>query len=188
MKKIAIVGSHGVGKTSLCHHIMQHYTHQMNVVLNCNLARSLISKGYLLNKEATSESYIQYIIAQLTAEQSLDTCDMFISDRTLLDPLAYETVNSIYEGSLVPQSIRDLLFRVWFLEKDQYDLFIFVPAEFPMPLDQIRPQDEQYRLRVEQQLKRYLDEHKVKYLCVTGSLIQRSKTACAAIDKLFETV
>ena len=184
MKRIAITGSHGVGKTTLCHCIMQHYKPQKKVEANLFLARNLISHGYPLNKEATSESYIQYIIAQLSAEQSHIGCDIFISDRTLLDPLAYETVNAIYEQSSVPRSIRDLLLHVWLMEKEQYDLFVFVPIEFPMPFDNVRPKDELYRLRVEQEILYYLNKYNIRYLYVGGSISQRCKCVFDAIDKI----
>ena len=144
-----------------------------SVVVNSQIARSLIKNGYPLGKEATVQSYIQYIIAQLCAEEELKECDIFISDRTLLDPLAYAIVNKKYVNSKVPSDIIELLKRVWLLELQQYDLYVFVPIEFPMPSDGVRPEDDEYRAKVEKQMITLLDENQVKYITVSGSCEKR---------------
>lgn len=180
--RIAIVGAHGVGKTTLGQCVVKTLESSKRIVFNTNIARSLIAKGYPLNKDATTESYIQYIIAQLSAEQSAESCDLFISDRTLLDPLAYATVNQKYEGSKVPKSIIDTLLHVWLLEQKQYDFYIFVPIEFPMPKDEIRPQDECYRKLVEEEMIAYLERYHINYICVRGTIQERCALVCSAIS------
>lgn len=181
--RIAIVGAHGVGKTTLGQYIAKTLECSEKIVFNTNIARSLIAKGYPLNKDATTESYIQYIIAQLSAEQSAEFCDFFVSDRTLLDPLAYATVNDKYERSLVPKSIIDMLLHIWLLEQKQYDFYVLVPIEFPMPKDNIRPQDEHYRKMIEEQMIMYLQKYNINYVCVRGTIEERYAAVSAAISK-----
>lgn len=183
MISVAIAGSHGVGKTTLAYSLAAHYRAR-SVSLNTQIARSIIRKGYPLGKEATSESYVQYIIAQLTAEQKNQNSDMFISDRTLLDPLSYAIVNLKAGNSVVPQSIIEMIKRIWLLELQQYNLYIFVPIEFPMQNDGVRPEGDEYRELVEKQMVQLLDEYQVKYIRVSGTPKDRNAQASKAIDNL----
>lgn len=183
MKRIAITGTHGVGKTTLAHSLKSSFE-DLTVVLNCQIARTLIKNGYSLGKEATAESYIQYVIAQLRAEQISEECDLFISDRTLLDPLAYAIVNREYIGSSVPESIIEMLKSIWLLESKQYDLYVFVPIEFDMPADGIRPEGEEYRKKIEAQMYSLLNEYNVNYITVSGTLIDRNTQVYEAINAI----
>lgn len=184
MKRIAIVGTHGVGKTTLANFLVEIGLQNYNVALNSQLARKLIQAGYPLGKNATSESYIQYIIAQLQAEQSVKSADYFISDRTLLDPLAYATVNHDLLGSTVPESIIKMLNYIWLLELQQYDLYVFVPIEFQMQMDGIRPDGEEYRIEVENRMLHFLEMNKVNFIRVSGTVEARGFQACTAIYSL----
>ena len=185
MNKVAIAGSHGVGKTTLAYSLANHFT-SLEVILNTQLARSLIKKGYPLGKEASVESYVQYIIAQLRSEQEAEQCDLFISDRTLLDPLSYAMVNSKM-GSAVPQSIIEMIKHIWILELQQYDLYIFVPIEFSMQKDGVRPEGDDYRVSVEEQMISLLDENHVNYIRVYGSPDERKTCAVKAISSIRES-
>lgn len=187
MKKIAIAGTHGVGKTTLAYSLAENFNHLV-VKLNSQLARSLIKKGYPLGQEATMESYIQYVIAQLRAEQELEKCDIFISDRTLLDPLAYAIVNYEYIDSNVPTSIIEMLKRIWLLELQQYDLYVFVPIEFAMQSDGIRPENEDYRKKVQEQMLFLLEENNVNYIKVSGTSVERTAQVTKALGSLYSLI
>lgn len=180
MKKIAIAGSHGVGKTTLAYALSNSLGHE-KVTVNSQVARTLIKNGYPLGRDATEESYIRYIISQLQAEQVSKECGVFISDRTLLDPLAYAIVNRELIGSSVPDSIIDLLRAVWLLELRQYNLYVFVPVEFGMQSDGIRPEGETYREKVGEQIHLLLDEYGVDYITVSGTTAHRAAQVCEAL-------
>jgi len=184
MIRVAIAGSHGVGKTTLAYSLANHYRDR-SVTLNTQIARSLIRKGYPLGKEATSESYVQYIIAQLAAEQESSNSDLFISDRTLLDPLSYAIVNLKTVDSIVPHSIVEMMKRIWLLELQQYSLYIFVPIEFSMQKDGVRPEGNEYRALIETQMVQLLEEYHVRYIRVSGTPEERNTQAVKTIDSLF---
>lgn len=183
MIKVAIAGSHGVGKTTLAYSISNYYS-KWNVTLNTHIARTLIEKGYPLGKEATVESYIQYIIAQLAAEQKSTNSDLFVSDRSLLDPLSYAIINMKTEESPVPLSVIEMMKRIWLLELQQYDLYIFVPIEFSMQEDGVRPKDDDYRKLIENQMIQLLEENRVKYIRVSGTREDRVIQVVNAIDNI----
>ncbi len=171
--RIALTGAHGVGKTTLGLALCNALGDKQAVEFNNNIARKLISEGYPLNMEATADSYIHYIIEQLSAEQLCPSCSVFISDRTLLDPLAYALTNQFFSSTTVPGAIIELLQRVWLLEKEQYDFYVMVPIEFPMAPDGIRPCNEPYRQAIEDQIIALLNRYKVNYVRVSGSVFDR---------------
>lgn len=180
MKRIAIAGAHGVGKTSLAYALTNSLT-GFEVTLNSQLARTLIKNGYPLGRNATTESYIQYIVAQLRAERFCEPCDLFISDRTLLDPLAYAIVNRNSSNSAVPENIIELLRVTWLLETQQYALYIFVPIEFDMSIDGVRPEGKDYQKKVEDQILSLLNEYDVNYITVSGTLEDRNRQVLHAL-------
>lgn len=183
MKRIAITGTHGVGKTSLAKTLVKKFTQvDLKTILNSQVARTLIKSGYPLGKEATSESYIQYIISQLYAERCAKECDIFISDRTLLDPLAYAIVNREYVCSVVPDNIIKLLDSVWQLELSQYDLYVLVPIEFEMLKDNVRPVDEKYRERIESQIEFLLNKYLVNHIIVSGTIEERASQVLFSVE------
>lgn len=183
MKRIAITGTHGVGKTSLAYALTDSLK-DLRVTLSSQIARTLIKNGYPLGREATAESYIQYVIAQLRAEQLAEECDLFISDRTLLDPLAYALVNRDAAGPGVPESIIELLRRTWLLELRQYDLYVFVPIEFGMRADGVRPEGEDYRRKVEAQIVSLLNENNINHIVASGTVEDRNNQVLRALRRL----
>lgn len=185
MKRIAIEGTHGVGKTTLARCLINSFK-DLSVTLNSQIARSLIENGYPLGKEATAASYVQYIIAQLRAEEQAKECDLFISDRTLLDPLAYAMVNQESLGSDVPDSIIELLKSAWLLELRQYDLYVFVPIEFAAQADGVRPEGEPYRKEVEKQMLSLLNSNNLNYITVSGSIAKRTNQVREAVYCLMQ--
>lgn len=144
----------------------------MEVSVISGIARSLIGKGFPLGRDATRLSYTQYIVEQLQAEKALQGRN-FISDRTLLDPLSYAEVNRSLHLSDCMSDMIDLLRSVWELESKMYDFYVFVPIEFPMLSDGIRPEGQDYQYQVEQKILSHLQSHQVNYITVTGTPEQR---------------
>ena len=180
--RIAIAGSHGVGKTTLGMHLCE-YLKYANPVFHSNLARNLIEEGYPLNMDATEASYVQYITRQLDAERLYKDHTIFVSDRTILDPLAYAHANIDRGIELVSPLFVKMMESIWLLESSEYDLYILVPIEFPMPVDGIRPNDESYRCAVESQIIRLLHKYNINYLRATGRPPERLHQTITAVQR-----
>lgn len=178
--KIAFTGSHGTGKTTLLNDakpILAPYG-LSNVT---EVARRIIQKGYPLNMDANVDSYIHYINDQLNAEKAMPEASIFISDRTLLDPLAYALVNKELPRPYIPDYFIEMMENVWLLEKERYDIYIYFPVEFPMQIDNVRPDDEVYRLAVGKKILELLKKHKIPHIIVSGTPKQR-------LDYLLNTI
>lgn len=174
--KIAFTGSHCTGKTTLLNDIKNALPSEIIVNSVTEVARKIIEKGYPLNMDATIDSYVHYINDQLEEEKNkMNKCDVFISDRTLLDPVAYAMVNSKLPRPYIPQYFIDMMKNVWLMEKGNYDFYVYFPVEFDLEMDGIRPFDENYRREVDETIEVLLKENGIKYIKITGNREKRKK-------------
>lgn len=171
--RIAITGTHGVGKSSLGRKAVKCWNDLFSTELIQGVARSIILEGFPLNMDAVDESYIQYIVKQIKAERMSKKNDIVISDRTLLDPLAYALVNEEIGKSTVKQSTIELLKELWYIEQQMYAFYVYVPIEFPMEEDGIRLNNEEYRVAVDRKIQSLLNSNGIDYITVTGTVDDR---------------
>lgn len=175
--KIAFTGAHCTGKTTLLTDICQ-MAEEKNIKVGSitEVARRIINKGYPLNMDANVDSYIHYINDQLAAEnEKMNKCKIFISDRTLLDPVAYARVNSRLPRPYIPQYFIEMMQRVWLMEKERYDLYVYFPIEFGLEMDGVRPFDETYRYDIDKEIISLLEENNINYVTINGSPEERTK-------------
>ena len=173
--KLAFTGSHSTGKTTLIQEIIKEAPNTASIKCVTEIARKIIRRGYLLNNEATEASYIQYINDQLYEERDIECYDYFLSDRTLLDPLAYMIANKDFPGPTIEETFIQMMENVWLLEQTRYDFYIYFPVEFPLVFDGVRPNDEKYREAVDKEILYLLNKHSIPFISVTGSVPERKK-------------
>ena len=185
--KLAFTGTHVTGKTTLLKDV-EKYIHN-DLVTSCSfgsitgIARNIIERGFPLNKDGNVYSYVNYINDQLEAEKGMDSYDIFISDRTILSPLAYATANQSLPRPFIPDYLIKMIENVWLLEKERYDLYVYFPIEFPMVFkDNIHPSDEEYRQLIDRTILSLLDKHSVNYITVTGNREKRLETILKVLD------
>lgn len=178
--KIAFAGTHVTGKTTLlkdCEkYILQELEGKYSFGYISGIARNIIKRGFPLNKDGNIYSYINYINDQLEAEKVINNYDIFISDRTLLSPFAYATVNQRLPRPFIPEYLIKMMENIWLMEKERYDLYVYFPIEFPMgPLDEIHPSDEEYRKSIDLTIFELLNKFDVNYVIMTGNQEERLK-------------
>lgn len=185
--KIALVGTHGVGKTTLGISIYHFFQRKMSVKFSTGIPREIINRGFKLGKDATLASYIEYIVAQLSALSEADKFDLFISDRSILDTYAYALVNKKRGNSLISDTELRLLQLVWELERERYDLFIYLPIQFCMEKDGVRPEGELYRAEVSNQMLQLLKNNNLPVEIVTGNKEAMYKAAVSIIEQFLDS-
>jgi nicotinamide riboside kinase len=173
--KIAFAGTHCTGKTTLLNQLQEVYSNDGSFGYVTGIARKIIEKGYPLNAEANTDSYIHYINDQLMAEQNISAYKLFISDRTLLDPLAYALTNKELPRPYIQDYFIDMIKNIWLLEKERYDLYIYFPIEFSIISDGFRPSDEVYRKNVDRMIYHLLTEYSVKFITISGNMNERKE-------------
>jgi len=175
MLNIALVGSHSTGKTTLVSLLQQCFAAKFYCI--SEVARSIISQGFPLGQDANVDSYINYVNEQLKAEKKSQEVnyDVLISDRTILDTVAYAEANRTLPRPFIPIYLIEMLENVWLLEKDFYDIYVYLPIEFEMELDGIRPADKEYRHLVDRKILELLHKNNIDYITLSGSVDARMK-------------
>ena len=182
--KIAVVGSHGVGKTTLIEEILNRKLFTYDHIHG--IPRTIISKGFPMGKSSTVDAYVNYIAAQFKAERAAMDSEnsVLISDRTTLDATAYARVNALLPRPYVPDYFVEMLHEVWLKEALLYDIVVFVPVEFPMKSDGIRDEDEKYRTDVGMEIEQLLLTDSIPFIKATGSLDERVDTVLNRLKHL----
>ena len=78
------------------------------------------------------------------------TAELIISDRSVFDLFAYISLSR-------PDDVRDEFFRlaeeIVFQEVQRVDAYVYVPIEFELQLDDVRPSDTQYQRAVDRKIQ-----------------------------------
>jgi len=142
--KIALVGTHGIGKTTIAYELGGAIKRRGKTVeLLTEIAREC---PFALNDQASREAH-QWIIArqvQLEIEKSM-RADVLICDRSVLDNFAYYA--RLY-GMIGPQPEALINYcRMWM---STYDLLVRLPIIEPLADDGFRSTDEKFQLEIDQ--------------------------------------
>lgn len=144
-KKIAIIGTHSTGKTTLSYMLAAHYKKQgKNVKIIQEVARSC---PYPLNENMTQEAclwiYHEHMKKELEAIQKFDTV---ICDRSAFDSFIYaETTKCLDFESYYMNYSRNAASE-WMLT---YDKIIYITPESKNPVDDgVRSVDKSFQISV----------------------------------------
>jgi predicted ATPase len=170
MKTIVVTGTHAVGKTSLCNRLLETLSKTREVKMIPEMARILIAKGIPLNDKASEFAIVSYIAEYLRHSRET-TAEFIISDRSVFDLFAYISLSR-------PDDVRNEYFRlaeeVVFQEVRRVDAYVYVPIEFEMQLDDVRPSDTQYQRAVDHKIQDLLRFFGAKVLTASGTLEERA--------------
>jgi len=186
MKKITVLGSHGVGKTTLCYSLCYYYKQRMsNVKLVHETARSC---PFPISENSTFEAqlwnWLSHVKKELeTQARGFDVC---ICDRSSIDPFVYLRANDIE----VPQGRHLEEFALDWM--NTYDTIIYIKPdpEHIFVADAIRSKDEAFRQRVQEAFDYYVDsfpEHlKEKMQIISSNEIFADVKLSRAVNKIGE--
>ncbi len=171
MFKVALVGTHGVNKTTIAYELAGVLKRKgKSVELLTEIAREC---PLPLNEQATREAY-QWIIArqvQLEIEKT-PRADVLICDRSVLDNFAYYVRRYGRRGE--EAKALESYCRSWMTS---YDLLVRLPITHPLTSDGFRSTDARFQLEIDRlcdQLfdQSYNEETKPRYTCRTLSASQ----------------
>lgn len=151
--KIALIGTHGVGKTTLCFDIAARLKRR-NVDLE--LVREVARRCPLPINERTTEAAQSWILhTQMAEEIAATEHDLVLCDRSVLDNYCY----------LVHASGRSATWeRVLDHWLPSYDLLVRVPLWSRPVFDGVRAVDPRFQRQIEDLLGSLLDERRVDVL------------------------
>lgn len=172
--KICITGAHSTGKTTLINSYVAAYP-DVNYYIIKEKAREVIDAGFPLGREATIDSYLYYMNQQLKAEieSGFVKYDLLFSDRSIVDGAAHPLVNNRLAIAFFPKYFLELFENVLHFQKSFFDAYVYIPIEFAMSADVVRPNDELYREEIDFEIKRLLSKHIKMFFPVAGTLKER---------------
>jgi hypothetical protein len=176
MKKIYLVGAQGTGKTTILDELRK-------AKLNCDFISEVTRKfnseyGISINKESTNTT--QLLIFNKYLELFL-LKNNFISDRSLIDVLAYtsyfvhlnENSNKIEKVDKWLLRELDIIFRE--IKNKIEGTYFYFPIEFAVKKDDFRSEDEEYRKQIDNLILGCLAHYRIPYIEVRGSIEERTQ-------------
>ncbi|MFP5225526.1 MAG: AAA family ATPase [Actinomycetota bacterium] len=175
--RIAIVGSFSTGKTTLA----EAAAGPLGLPLLPEVAREVASEGFQLDKDATPEVETLIFLRQYRNEMQHRT---FVSDRSLIDVMAYA-------AWVLENQRRRREFALWDTCVDiaehrlrtQYTHIFYLPIEFGIVSDGLRPMDPEFQRDIDQRILGLLDRYSLKWDTLTGSVEERLEALTAAVTE-----
>ena len=166
-RRIAIVGSFSTGKTTLAEALAR----KLDLPLLPEVAREVVELGFKLDKDATPETEALIFLKQFNNEISEPE---FVGDRSLIDSMAYA-------GWVLDNQPRRKEMALWeecerLAERrlrTNYSHVFYLPIEFPIVLDGLRPDDPAFQKEIDERILELLAAHAVAYDTITGSVAAR---------------
>ncbi len=174
--KIAFVGSFSTGKTTLANL----FAREWDYPLLPEVAREVVQLGFPLDQSATAETETLIFLKQWRAES---THDHFVADRSIYDVLAYaDWVMENQDGGRKEN-------HLWYESRElatmdlraRYDHVFYLPVEFPIVLDGLRPDDTAFQADIDRRITDLLKGHDVAYETLTGTVVERQEQVRQAV-------
>lgn len=168
--KVAFVGSFSTGKTTLA----ELFAREWDLPLLPEVARQVVELGFPLDQTATAETETLIFLKQWRAEI---THQRFVADRSLFDVLAYA------DWVMEHQETERKEDHLWRESREiatqdlraRYDHVFYLPVEFPIVLDGLRPDDPGFQADIDSRLRRLLETHDVSHVTLTGTVEERQE-------------
>ncbi|HEX2054528.1 MAG TPA: ATP-binding protein [Actinomycetota bacterium] len=166
-RRIALVGSFSTGKTTLAELVAR----KLELPLLPETAREVVELGFKLDKDATPETETLIFLKQYNNELSTEE---FVGDRSLIDVMAYagwvlDNQPRSKETALWDECLKLAERRL----RGNYTHVFYLPIEFPIVLDGLRPDDPEFQAEIDQRLLRILRAHDIEYTTLKGSVKER---------------
>ena len=151
--KLAFIGTHGVGKTTLCYDLASALKRQG---LNIDLVKEVARLSPLpINRKTSMEAQLWILMSQVAEEiRSSAHHEVVICDRSVLDNYAYMTFACGRQKAL------ERFVDYWI---KSYDLLFKVPISGSAAADGVRDTDEFFMRSIDQLVDTLLAEKKVPY-------------------------
>ena len=173
--RIAIVGSFSTGKTTLAAALAE----RLELPMLPEAAREVAGLGFKLDKDATPEVEALIFLKHYNNELSADS---FVVDRSMLDVMAYARW-------VLDNRPRSKEIAIWHecerlaerRLRTAYTHVFYLPIEFPIVPDGLRPDDPEFQADIDERLRALLEAHGLVYETITGSVEER-------LDKILRAV
>jgi len=168
--KIAVIGAHGTGKTTLSKGIADlfKFNHIPDVVADA------FKLNFPINEDTPPETQFWIISKQIELERN--TLSSWVMEKSLWDNIIYG------EFSIKDKSVLKILRNI--AEKNaKYDIVFYCPIEFPIPDDGLRSLNVEFQKTIDKEFRKYLKKQGIVFHELKGNEQQRLKEAQSLIKK-----
>jgi predicted ATPase len=170
--KVAISGSHGTGKSTLLRGVKSVVDREWGVVEE--VPRALcdrVGEPDFLQRGNNSLLRQLLLVARQIADEGRMATRRVLSDRSVVDHWAY-TLAIIDPSDHELPEVREtrLLVEEWI---PTYDRIFYLPIEFPLAVDGVREDDQQFQADIDQSLRSEYERLGVEVVELRGSVDQR---------------
>ena len=169
--RIAIIGSHGVGKTTLSVKISNYF----GFARIPDIVREAHEKKFVINEETPPESQFWILSKQIELERN--TPESWIADKTLFDNIIYGNV--ILKDQKVKDVISDIV-----IKEARYDAMLYLPIEFAIADDGLRSLNNEFQAQIDRSYIEFLNQNNFSYYTVRGTIEERFQQALQIIEPL----
>ncbi|MDD2565487.1 MAG: ATP-binding protein [Candidatus Gracilibacteria bacterium] len=160
--KIAIVGAHGVGKTTLSTILAE----ELGLAVIKDIVPEAYHLGFTINEETPIETQIWLTAKQIELERNIVN---FVADKCLIDYYIYGDV--LLDDTDVKKVLKKLIDR-----NASYDYILYIPIEFPLVDDGLRSMNPDFQRLIDARYHEYLEDSGLEYHIIKGSIEDRLKT------------
>lgn len=168
--KIAIIGAHGVGKTTLAKGLSE----KLNIPLIPDTAAEAFHKGFIVNENTPIENQFWILCKQIEYERERGVS--FIADKALFDNIVYS--RQIFSDERVLSLIEEIV-----LKNAHYDACFYIPIEIPLVADG-RSIDIGFQKKIDQEYTKLMSDLGLNYYQISGSIEDRIKRAMEIVSYL----
>lgn len=179
---ITVTGAHGVGKTSLIEEAIARTGNREDISVIREPAREIATRGFYVNDKISLDGVFEYLGYCLAEVRQVQT-KLVLTDRSILDLYAYIRDQFPHRFSC---SLERLIIEQIHAEQHKTRLYIYLPIEFPMEQDDLRPADLEYQAYIDGVIRELLDYFELPTLEVRGTIEERTSKLLKAISSLPE--
>lgn len=189
--KVAVVGTHGTGKTTLCTELGQRLRSQgLSVTELEEVPRRICLQQHDSNFFKRSNNNVlrqlTLLVAQLIEEEFAmqKPTRVVICDRSLLDHWAYSL--QLFRSDLVAAGVDEVVQSKVAKHCLTYNLVLYLPPEIDFNGDDVRENDTEFRSHVDDRLKSLLESLSINYHTISGTLDDRAASSLKLVQSLPE--
>jgi predicted ATPase len=176
--KIAFVGAHGTGKTTLSAKLVELLTaSDLNVHATPEVPRLICKDAndpeFFHRSNNTLLKQMSLLVGQPVYETAeTEDSDLIICDRSILDHWSYTL--HLFSRELEESDVKHAVDTLVRKHCSSYEQIFYLPIEFPVEGDENREADQEFQKAIDFEIQDLLKRYDIPFIEVTGTVSERA--------------